>query len=62
LAKAGGKGNEEALTLETMGGRIVAETLIGLLWADWYSYLRQAPNWKPVAIRTMGDLISRALS
>jgi hypothetical protein len=39
----------------------VAETLIGLLWADGHSYLRQAPNWRPDEIRTMGDLIGFAL-
>ena len=62
-AKAeGGKGNEEPLRLGTVGGRIVSETLIGLLWADGHSYLRQAPNWKPDKIRSMGDLISVALS
>ena len=37
-------------------------TLIGLLWADGHSYLRQAPNWKPDKIRSMGDLLSAALS
>ena len=62
-AKAkGGKGDEEPLRLGTVGGRIVAETLIGLLWADGHSYLRQAPNWKPDEIRSMGDLITAALS
>ena len=62
-AKAkGSKGNEEPLRLGTVGGRIVAETLIGLLWADGSSYLRQAPNWKPDTVRSMGDLISVALS
>jgi hypothetical protein len=58
----GGKGNEEPLRLGTVGGRIVAETLIGLLLADGHSYLRQAPNWKPDKIRSMGDLLSAALS
>jgi hypothetical protein len=62
-AKApGGKGDEEPVRLGTVGGRIVAETLIGLLWADGSSYLRQAPNWKPDKIRSMGDLIHFALS
>jgi hypothetical protein len=62
-AKAkGSKGNEEPLTLGTVGGRIVAETLIGLLLADGRSYLNQAPNWQPDRIGTMGDLISFALS
>src|SRR5882672_9073285 len=57
-----GKKDEEPMTLGTVGGRLVAETLIGLLLADGHSYLRQAPNWKPDTIRTMGDLIAMALS
>jgi Animal haem peroxidase len=60
--KSSGKGDEEPVHLGTVGGRIVAETLIGLLWADGSSYLRQAPNWKPDTIRSMGDLIHQALS
>jgi hypothetical protein len=58
----GGKGDKEPVRLGTVGGRIVAETLLGLLWADGTSYLRQAPNWKPETIRSMGDLIHAALS
>jgi hypothetical protein len=58
----GGKGDKEPVRLGTVGGRIVAETLLGLLWADGTSYLRQAPNWKPDTIRSMGDLIHAALS
>ena len=50
------------LHLGTIGGRIVAETLIGLLWGDGHSYLRQAPNWQPSGIRHMGDLLAFALS
>jgi hypothetical protein len=62
-AKAkGSKGDEEPVRLGTVGGRIVAETLIGLLWADGSSYLRQAPNWQPDSIRSMGDLLKFALS
>ena len=62
-AKAqGGKGNEEPMRLGTVGGRIIAETLLGILWADGHSYLRQSPNWKPDKIGTMGDLISQALA
>jgi hypothetical protein len=62
-AKAtGSKGDEEPVRLGTVGGRIVAETLIGLLWADGSSYLRQAPNWQPDSIRSMGDLMKFALS
>ncbi|MEP6968569.1 MAG: hypothetical protein ABI906_10880 [Pseudomonadota bacterium] len=60
-AKAG-QGNAEPLKMGTVGARIVAETLIGMLWADGRSYLRQAPNRKPDSIRTMGDLIDFALS
>ena len=60
--KKGSKGDEEPLTLGTVGGRIVAETLIGLLWGDGHSYLRQAPNWQPDDIGSMGDLIAKALS
>jgi hypothetical protein len=60
-AKAG-QGNAEPIKLGTVGARIVAETLIGMLWMDGHSYLRQAPNWKPDLIRTMGDLIDRALN
>jgi hypothetical protein len=37
--------------LGPVGGRIVAEVLIGLLAADPLSYLRVEPNWKP----TLGD-------
>jgi hypothetical protein len=62
-AKAkGGKGNEEPLTLGPVGGRMVAETLIGLALGDGYSYLRQEPNWEPDTIRSMGELINFALS
>ena len=56
------KGDKEPIHLGTVGGRIVAETLIGLLLADGHSFLRQDPNWKPDTIRSMGDLISEALS
>jgi len=33
--------------LGPVGARIVAETLIGLLWGDPLSYLRVQPTWKP---------------
>ncbi len=58
-------------TLGPVGGRIVAETLVGLLWADGHSYLRQCPNFQPTvkdaedqehSLRTMGELIKFALS
>jgi len=59
--KKGGKGDQEPVRLGTVGGRIVAETLIGLLLADGHSYLSQAPNWHPESIRSMGDLVDFAL-
>ena len=33
--------------LGDVGGRIVAEVLIGLVVADSQSYLVQVPNWRP---------------
>lgn len=66
-AKAkGGKGDAEPVTLGAVGKRIVAETLIGLLWADGHSYLSQAPNFEPIILggtkASVGDLIKFALS
>lgn len=58
---AGGKGDKEPVRLGAVGGRIVAETIIGLLWADGSSYLRQAPNWQPDGFRSMGDILKWAL-
>jgi len=59
---AGGRGDAEPLTLGTIGGRIVAETLIGLLWADGSSYLRQQPNFRPEQrLQTIGGLLDFAL-
>jgi hypothetical protein len=59
-----GKGDEEPLHLGPVGGRIVAETLIGLIAGDGHSYLAQDPNWVPwIKGRscTVGDLIQYAL-
>ena len=58
----GSRGDQEPVRLGQVGGRIVAETLIGLLWADGSSYLRQAPNWKPGKFTSLGKLIQFALS
>jgi hypothetical protein len=33
--------------LGPVGGRIVAEVLVGLAYYDEHSFLRQAPKWKP---------------
>ncbi|PYR54779.1 MAG: hypothetical protein DMF91_25980 [Acidobacteria bacterium] len=52
------------IRLGPVGGRIVAETFIGLLLADRHSFLNQAPDWTPNKSRTftMADLIKRAIS
>ena len=60
----GGHGDKEPLHLGPVGGRIVAETLIGLIAADGHSYLAQDPNWVPwIGGRNaqVGDLIKYAL-
>lgn len=45
--------------LGPVGGRIVAETIVGLLQADPRSFLRVAPGWAPEkADYTLGDLLS----
>jgi Animal haem peroxidase len=41
--------------LGPVGGRIVAEVLIGLLNGDPLSYLRVEPGWKPTLATTNGD-------
>jgi hypothetical protein len=58
---AGSKKDEEPVRLGTVGGRIVAETIIGLLWGDGHSYLRQAPNWSPSDFSDIGGLLHFAL-
>ena len=51
------------LQLGPVGGRIVAEVLLGLLEADPESYLRKDPGWRPELPRghdhsfTMADLV-----
>jgi Animal haem peroxidase len=54
------------VTLGPVGGRIVAETIVGLVIGDSHSYLRQDPNWKPLipvsgVKLSMGDIIKYAL-
>lgn len=64
-SKPGSKGDEEPVTLGPVGGRIVAETLIGLVYGDGHSYLLQDPNWEPLIGGrnvTMGQLIKYALT
>ena len=56
------RNNETPIRLGPVGGRIVAETFIGLLLADPHSFLSQAPDWAPNKSRTftMADLIKKA--
>ena len=53
-----------ANTLGPVGGRIVAEVIVGLLLGDQYSYLSQDPNWTPYQNKNFGmpDFIHFALS
>ena len=57
------KKDDTPIRLGPVGGRIVAETLIGLLLADRHSFLSQAPDWTPNKSRsfTMADLIKKAI-
>ncbi len=41
------KDNDTTLRLGAVGGRIVGEVFVGLLFGDSHSYLQQAPGWKP---------------
>ena len=64
-SKGGSKGDEEPVTLGPVGGRIVAETLIGLVYGDGHSYLQQDPNWVPLIggrDLTMVKLLTYALT
>jgi heme peroxidase len=58
------KKDSTPIRLGPVGGRIVAETFIGLLLADPHSFLSQAPDWAPNKSRafTMADLIKKATS
>jgi Animal haem peroxidase len=65
--KSVAKSNTTATSLGPVGGRIVAETLIGLLLGDSHSFVNQDPLWKPSIPMakpdtfTMGDFIRYAL-
>ena len=56
----------ESRKLGPVGGRIVAETFVGLLLADSSSYLSLNPRWKPsLAVNGefgLRELIAAALS
>jgi hypothetical protein len=58
------KKDSTPIRLGPVGGRLVAETFIGLLLADRYSFLSQEPHWAPNQSRRfmMADLIKKATS
>ncbi len=41
---------EEGRRLGPVGGRIISDVLLGLLWRDPDSYLHREPNWEPSAL------------
>jgi hypothetical protein len=54
--------NDTPIRLGHVGGRIVAETIIGLLLGDSHSFLAQDPAWAPVKRDfRMADLIQFAI-
>ena len=53
--KSGPAGGNGGMHLGPVGGRIVAEVLVGLLEADPHSYLSQAPAWTPELPGSDGD-------
>ena len=62
------KANSVPITLGPVGGRIVAETLVGLVMADkGNSYLTVDPNWKPTLLNSttgtfgVADLVKYAM-
>jgi len=42
------KKDDTPIHLGEVGGRIVIEVFVGLLWGDSHSYLRQEPSWEPL--------------
>jgi hypothetical protein len=40
--------NQTPIRLGPVGGRIVGEVFVGLLWGDSHSFLKQDPTWKPL--------------
>jgi hypothetical protein len=59
--------DETPIRLGPVGGRIVAEVLVGLLLGDQHSFLTMHPDWRPFQEFTrhghfeMGDFVARAL-
>ena len=58
------KKDDTPIHLGPVGGRIVAETFVGLMLGDSHSYLSQNPGWKPNPKGEFGiaDLIAMATS
>jgi hypothetical protein len=55
--------NDTPIRLGPVGGRIVAETFIGLMLGDSHSFLSQSPDWHPKAETfRMSDLIKMAIA
>lgn len=48
LAKEKERIDQIPVRLGPVGGRIVGEVFVGLLFGDSHSYLRQYPGWKPI--------------
>ena len=40
--------DQTPIRLGPVGGRIVGEVFVGLLWGDTHSYPRQYPAWRPI--------------
>ena len=54
--------NATPIRLGPVGGRIVAETIIGLLLGDSHSFLSQDPGWTPVKEQfSIADMIKMAI-
>jgi hypothetical protein len=58
------KKDDTPIRLGPVGGRIVAETFIGLLLGDPHSFLSKEPHWRPnkAGKFAMADLIKKAIS
>jgi len=63
-SKKGDAANQVPVTLGPVGGRIVAETILGLLLEDSHSFLNVHPAWQPPkahsGVYRMGDFIKDA--
>ena len=60
--KTGDDADKVPTTMGPVGGRIVAETLIGLIAADSSSYLNDTTGWTPTVASNISDFIKYALA